>query len=84
MTTFADVIRRNGEEDVTQWQGWLTIEMDTSSAVIEGPVFGGDGYIYCQDQSGAAVIAVPLTNLGEPTVTPLSGRPAILIDIPAP
>ncbi len=81
-TTFEDIIRRDGDEDVTQWQGWLTIEMDTRSAVIEGPVFGGDGYIYCRDQTGARVIAVPLTSLGEPTVTRLSGRPAIVIDIP--
>lgn len=80
--TFTDVIRRDGDEDVTRWRGWLTIEMDTSSPVIEGPVFGGDGYIYCSEQSGASVIALPLTNLGEPTVTPLSGRPAIVIDIP--
>ena len=59
---------------------------------IAGPVFGGPalgsaedpGYILCQDGANPATIAIPVANLGEPTVTPLSGRPAILIDIPGP
>jgi len=85
---FERIFRENGDEPY--WQGWLTVELETSLIGIAGPVFGGPalgtsedpGYIYCQDGADPATIAIPIANLGEPTVTPLSGRPAVLIDIP--
>lgn len=85
---FERIFQEGGGEPY--WQGWLTVEIDSPLIGIAGPVFDvptlGDaeepGYILCNDGEIPAVIAVPVANLGEPVVTPLSGRPAVLIDIP--
>ena len=87
---FERIVQENGDEPY--WQGWLTVELEAPLIGIAGPVFGGPalggaedpGYILCQDGADPATIAIPVAHLGEPTVTPLSGRPAVLIDIPGP
>ena len=85
---FERIVQENGDDP--NWRGWLTVELEASLIGIAGPVFGGPalggaedpGYILCQDGADPATIAIPVAHLGEPTVTPLSGRPAVLIDIP--
>jgi hypothetical protein len=41
-------------------------------------------YILCSHTDETTTMAVPIAYLGEPTMTPLSGLPEILIDIPRP
>ena len=69
----------------TSPRGWLTVELDAAFVAIPGPVPGpaGGAFILCDTFGRPTPIAVPVANLGEPVVTPLSGRPAILIDVPA-
>ena len=68
------------------WQGWMTIELGARFAADPTAVFvpGEFPYILCRHTADTTTFAIPIANLGEPTVTPLSGLPEILVDIPRP
>lgn len=66
------------------WEGWMTIELGARFAADPTAVFvpGEFPYILCSHTADTTIVAFPIANLGEPTVTPLSGLPEILIDVP--
>ena len=66
------------------WRGWMTIDLGARFAADPTAVFvpGELGYILCGHTADTTTFAIPIANLGEPTVTPLSGLPEILVDIP--
>lgn len=79
----AEAIFREGQ-NTPYWNRWLTVEVDarTPPSDPDALPLEGQPYVLCSSGDAPNTIAIPVRNLGEPTVTPLSGRPAIIIDIP--